>query len=314
MYKAMLFGLLIALTFTACKEDEATPPKTNDFVTGKNRFTTAVDGDTREYYVHVPSAYNGSSPRPVVLMLHGTSGDGEKFYNISGWKEVGEKENLITVYPSSWRHCVIDEGEVNTTTKWNIYPGSFEYCDGEVPRDDVKFLRQIITELKGRFNVDEKRIYLLGFSNGGQMAYRCGVEMSDVLAAVVENAGSVSDDIVRTPKRNIPVAFQFGNEDDRFFSSPVPLSGLEAGLKNIPYFKNVITAHCGTFKYQSDFTITGDTNTVSIATFASQTAGESRTFNIVMVKGLGHAYPNGTNHWMKGAERHWDWMKQYTLP
>jgi hypothetical protein len=28
---------------------------------------------------------------PVVFMLHGTSGGGEKFYNISGWKEVGTK-------------------------------------------------------------------------------------------------------------------------------------------------------------------------------------------------------------------------------
>lgn len=43
-------------------------------------------------------------------MLHGTSGDGLKFYNISGWKELVEEENFITVFPSalSWCLCMME--------------------------------------------------------------------------------------------------------------------------------------------------------------------------------------------------------------
>lgn len=119
-------------------------------------------------------------------MLHGTTGNGLKFYNISGWKELGDVENIISVYPSSWKYCVIDDGEVKNTTKWNVYPGTFEYCDGEVPRNDIKFFRKIITELNNNFTIDNSRIYLVGFSNGGQMAFRCAVEMSDIFAAIVE--------------------------------------------------------------------------------------------------------------------------------
>ena len=314
MNRTFLFGALAALLLVSCKEDDPTPPTTNDFVTGKNRYTTMVDGDSREYYVHVPAAYDGSSPRPVVFMLHGTSGDGEKFYNISGWKEVGEKENLITVYPSSWRYTIIEDGQTSNTTKWHIYPGSFEYAPGQVPRDDIKFLRRILDELEQRFRIDAKRIYLLGFSNGGQMAYRCAVEMGDVLAAVVENAGAPSDDQTRPALRNVPVTFQLGNEDDRFFPSPASLSNFALGLKVIPYFRNVIRAHAGTFAYDTAFTVSGDTNTAVIASFAPLGAGEARGFNIVLVNGLAHVYPNGSNHWMKGAERHWQWLKQYSLP
>ena len=60
---------------------------------GKKHFAVNVDGDIREYYVHIPTGYDGSTRFPVVFMLHGSGGNGLKFYNISGWVEEGEKEN-----------------------------------------------------------------------------------------------------------------------------------------------------------------------------------------------------------------------------
>lgn len=312
MHKPTLLGFLILLTIYGCKEKVVTPAK--EYEIGKNRFTTVIAGDTREYYVHVPTGYDDKTSTPVVFMLHGTSGDGEKFYNISGWKEVGEAENILTVYPSSWHYCIVEDGQTTNTTKWNIYPGAFGYCAGEAPRDDIEFLRQVISELKSRFKVDAKRMYLVGFSNGGQMAYRCAVEMSDVFAAIVENAASVARDTTAVPKRNLPVTFQLGNKDDRYFSSPMPLSSFEVGLNNLPVFQRIVHSHTSTFQYNSTYTMSGDTNTVMIATYPANVAGENRTFNMVFVKDLGHAYPNGTNHWLKGAEQHWAWLKQFTLP
>ena len=47
-----LLFLALLLTFASCKKD-----KTIGFDIGKNRFTTVVDGDDREYYVHVPESY-----------------------------------------------------------------------------------------------------------------------------------------------------------------------------------------------------------------------------------------------------------------
>ena len=143
----------------------------NEFKRGKNRFTTVVDGDIREYYVHVSERYNTLNPTPMVFMLHGTSGDGEKFYNISGWKEVGEDENIITVFPSSWRYFIYTDSSVKNTTKWNTTPDAeWVFMPGQTGRDDIKFLRKIIAEMRFRFNIDTTRIYLEGFSNGGQMA------------------------------------------------------------------------------------------------------------------------------------------------
>ena len=309
---ALLFSLTIIIAFESCKKKEDDP--ISEYSLGKNRFTTTVNGDTREYYVHVPTNYNSNTATPVVFMLHGTSGDGDKFYNISGWKEVGEAEGIITVFPSSWHYCIIEDGQTLNTTKWNIYPAGYVYCNGETPRDDIAFLRQIITEIKSKLSVDEKRIYLVGFSAGGQMAFRCGVEMSDVLAAVIANAGTFFSDTTLVPFRNLPIAFQLGNEDDRYFTSPAPLSGLEYALNNVPIFQNIVHSHLSTFQYSPNYTISGDTNTAVIATYPPIPPSENRSFGMVLVKDLAHEYPNGSNHWMKGAEQHWDWLKQYSLP
>ena len=50
------------------------------------------------------------------------------------------------------------------------------------------------------------------------------------------------------------------------------------------------------------------------AKFASIPASDPREFSIHLIKNLGHQYPNGTNHPMHGARKHWEWFRQFTLP
>ena len=306
--------LLVILTIWGCQKDDDNP--TQDIVYGKNRFTTMVDGIEREYYVHVPQSYRGDVGVPVVFMLHGTSGDGLRFYNISGWKEVGEAENLLSVYPSSGKYCIKeDDGTVKHTTKWNAFPSNWDFCASETPLDDIKFFRQIIDELKTRYKVDSKRLYIVGFSNGGQMAYRCAFEMSDVFAAVVESAGKGSP--VGTPVRNIPITYQFGNIDRMLFPDPntiVLLSKFDSLLQNSPRFMDMVNDHTVPFHYSDQYTLEGDTLKTMTATFESVPGGEDREFRFTLIHGLGHHYPNGTNHPWEGAKENWKWMKQYTLP
>ncbi len=310
-----------ALIMTSCKSnDSVTDPTPPGYVVGKNRFTTPVDGDTREYYVHVPTRYNANTPTPVVFMLHGTTDQGERFYNNSGWKEVGETENILTVYPSSWQYCIIDDGVRTTTTKWNSQPAEWQPCAGERLRDDVKFLNTIISELKAKFNVDAKRMYVVGFSNGGQMAAKCSIEMSDKFAAMVESAGSFSTDTTWTPLRKMPITYQVGNEDYGTGNTgpTIPLSKLNILVSTpglpVSKFYRIAGVHIRSFALNPNFTISGDTNTVSIATYTALTLNPNISFRVALIKGLAHEYPNGTNHWLEGAKVNWAWMKNYTLP
>jgi len=287
------------------------------FVVGKNRFTTQVNGDAREYYVHVPKSYDRSTPAPVVFMLHGTSGDGLKFYNISGWKEVGEVENILTVYPSSWRYCIIEDGQRKNTTKWNGYPSAFEYCPGEVPRDDIRFLNQVIDELCAKFTVNQKMIYMVGFSNGGQMTGRVGVEMSDRVAAVVSSAGFLPLGSTYTPKQLLPVLAQVGTNDDRYMGlsggGPLPMN-FDQLFAQSQFFKGEMKAYGSTYKLDPKYTTGGDPNKIIWLDAKGVSGDPNNVFRFALVKGMGHVYPNGKNFPIEGAKLNWNWLKQFKLP
>jgi polyhydroxybutyrate depolymerase len=296
----------------------------NKYTKGKNRYTTMVDGDNREYWVHVPSGYDSTVATPVVFMLHGTSGNGEKFYDNSGWKELGEDENFISVFPSSWRYKIYVPGDgEKTTTKWNTVPDAdWYFMPGETPRDDIKFLKKIILELRAKFKVDTSRIYLNGFSNGGQMAAKCAIEMSDKLAAVVSNASTFFIDTVYIPKRKLPVLYQVGNEDYgpgndgptiplSVFDSIISTPGL--ALRNGKYYR-AARRHIENFSLDSNYVLTGDTNSVMQATYHSLSGDTANIFKYIFVKSLAHKYPNGENHWFDAPTTHWAWMKRYRLP
>lgn len=313
--------VIFAFILNACEMDQS-DGDTEKIVYGKIRLTTKIDGDDREYFVHVPKAYTGKQAVPMVFMLHGTSGDGEEFYDRSGWKEVGESQNLITVFPSSGRYCFHTQGETNNTTKWNTAPDAeWTFCSGQAPKDDIKFLSTIIDELSSKYKIDAKRIYLAGFSNGGQMAAKCSIELSDKLAAVVQSAGTFYLDTIYTPKRKLPVLYQVGNEDYgpgntgpaipmNQFSYLISTPGLtfKDGKFNI-----IATDHIRNFELNPNFTISGDTTKASIATYKPLMATDKHEFQFVLIKGLKHAYPNGDNHPLEAAELNWSWMKQFSL-
>jgi polyhydroxybutyrate depolymerase len=291
---------------------------------GKIRLTTIVDGVEREYFIHVPASYDGSTTVPLVFMLHGTSGDGETFYNAHGWKELAEKENFIAVFPSSMKYKIIDEGENKTITKWNHTPdANWTFQPGEKGQDDIKFLRKVIDEMKVAYNINSNRIYLNGFSNGGSMAAKCAVEMSDVLAAVAGNAASFFIDTTYIPKRKLPVLFQVGNEDygPGNVGPEVPMSYFDTLLKseNISLLNGkhhrIAQRHIDNFDLQSNYTIEGDSNFALVATFLPHNPGPGTgyEFKYIFVKGLDHTYPNGKNHPFDAPSRHWEWMKQFTL-
>lgn len=306
-----LCNLLVFILLTGCSPKSTEPEPDPGFQLGKNYYTMEVDGATREYYVHVPTGYDTNTPTPVVFMVHGATGNGEGTYNNSGWKELGEDENIITVYPTAWHYCYTNTntGQTQNSTLWNTYKNQFEFCPNETPRDDIKFLRQIITELSQKFHVDSHRIYLVGFSSGAQMAFRCAVEMSDVLAAIVESGASQYSDTVYSPVRNLPLTFQLGNSDNSWLVGrpDIPMDSFDSLLI-------IIRNHTKSFDFEPTYTMTGDSSTALTATFKGIPDVGNRNFHFTLINGLEHVYPNGTNHPMKGAEQNWEWLKQYRLP
>lgn len=290
------------------------------YAIGKNRFAPTIDGDIREYFVHVPARYNPLQPTPVVFMLHGRGGTGEKFYDISGWKETGESNNILTVFPSSWvNRCIIDDGaQVLGQSRWNSW--GFTFCDAaDRARNDLKFLGQIIDDLRMRFNVDTRRVYFVGFSNGGEMVSRSSIDLGDRLAGVIANAGVMGAlNTKYTPRRpGLPVALQVGTLDDYARTLVGTTQELPMDIAQLyttyPVMQGSVNSYLLTFDMKPGYTVTGSASSMLTAHYSGRSI-PSNVFLFNLVKGLAHEYPNGVNHPMKGAEVHWAWLSQFSLP
>jgi hypothetical protein len=126
---------------------------------------------------------------------------------------------------------------------------------------------------------------------------------------------------VYVPLRKIPVLYQTGNEDygPGNTGPAIPLGKLDTLIRTPGLsfyngkFYRIANDHVRNFGLNPNFTISGDTNSAVVATYKSLTAGSVNDFRYILVKGLGHVYPNGDNHWMEGARVQWAWFKQYSL-
>lgn len=288
------------------------------YTVGRNRFVLQCDGDAREYYVHVPRNYNPGTALPVVMMLHGTTGNGLRFYQISGWKELGDSLNIITVFPSSWTYCLVDDqvtGHTNTTSQWNDYGLQLCTTETQPKRDDIHFLNMVLDDVQSRFSVDASRIYLAGFSNGAGMAARCAIEMSNRLAAVVQDAGGLLVDTTLTPAASIPVMFRLGDTDSRWLrhsgvaAFPLDIGQLIAGF---PIVSTLVNTHLRNFHLDTTFTSqqSGGGRVLS-RTYRGGPGRPNRVFVFSLVQGLDHNYPNTRNHWMFGAAVDWLFFSRF---
>lgn len=151
---------------------------------GDYKRSLTIDGETRNYYLHVPPGFDPSKPMPLVLVLHGHGDHAASVSRISGMDEKADKEGFIVAYPEA-THWLGDRSFAAWDTGNGLVPPGAH-------ADDIGFLRKVIDTSSSEMPIDPNRVYLVGFSNGAMEAYRAGAEISDKLAAVVAVSGAMS--------------------------------------------------------------------------------------------------------------------------
>jgi polyhydroxybutyrate depolymerase len=149
-------------------------------------------GFTRTARVHVPPAYDGKTPVPLVLSFHGRHGQGADQAELSSFHEVGSRHGFMVVYPDG------------VGKSWNALHGSGEAEKRGVV--DVAYVDALLDRLSDRFAIDRNRIYASGMSNGGFFAHRLGCELSRRFAAIASVAGQMAPALARVCKPSEPVA------------------------------------------------------------------------------------------------------------
>lgn len=75
---------------------------------GDHTRTLTVDGRERSYLVHIPERYDGKTPTPVVIALHGAVMNGSMMAAFSGLNTKADQAGFIVVYPDGtgpWASC-----------------------------------------------------------------------------------------------------------------------------------------------------------------------------------------------------------------
>lgn len=185
---------------------------------GDHARSLEVDEERRGYLVHVPPQYDPATPTPVVLAFHGGGGEADAMAAFSGLNEKADQAGFIVAYPDG-------SGRLERMRTFNA--GN---CCGHAAAaniDDVAFTRQILDDLQGIANVDRRRIFATGMSNGAMMAYRLAAELSDRIAAIAPIAGPMGMQGCR-PGRAVSVIHFHGDADGKN-GSEVVLVVIEGG-------------------------------------------------------------------------------------
>ena len=226
VFKAFLFWSALAhiavIAIDKVESDDATK-KANRFLLGNlfssieifwNRLTLGLeerfidhDGLTRAFLEHRPSSFpeTGGS---LVLLLHGGLGfmDGlfsKLFPGNRRWVTVSDNEGFLLLAPNA----ATPDG---AGFVWNILREG-EAIKSDV--DDVGFLSSLVQWAIQKRGVDPSRVYITGFSDGGDMLYRMLIEKSDVFAAGVAFIANLPATTVPNAAGPTPIMIMNGTKD-----------------------------------------------------------------------------------------------------
>ena len=174
------------------------------------KFEAAAKNDM-QYGLYVPTKYNASRATPLVIALHGLGSDIHYMMEYNNLVELAERYGYLVATPMGYneRGWYGARGQGNEFNQRQADPGPANL--GALSEQDVlNVLKQVRTD----FNVDAKRIYLIGQSMGGGGTLYIGSKYADTWAALAAMAPAIyiSPDTIAGASR-LPVMVVQGDAD-----------------------------------------------------------------------------------------------------
>jgi polyhydroxybutyrate depolymerase len=146
------------------------------------RGTLRVGDRERTFAYYAPSPL--PSHPPLIIALHGAGMTGEIFRWKTGYgfDRAADAHGFVVAYLDGYGH------------RWNACHRSASFSAHALHIDDVAFVRELIAHFRSRLAVDPANVFVVGASNGGQMAYRLALELATDIRAVAAISASLPDD------------------------------------------------------------------------------------------------------------------------
>ncbi len=180
--------------------------------------------------VHVPAGYDSAVATPLIVLLHGYTSSGEGHDAYMGLSDLVDDYGFLMAAPDGTKETGPDENRF-----WNASSSCCNFFESEV--DDSAYLADLIDSIKGDYNVDDTRVFLVGHSNGGFMSYRMAHDHSDTIAAIASLAGADQSAGLPTPANPVHVLQIHGDADPTIsydggiFNGGAPHPGAREGVE-----------------------------------------------------------------------------------
>ncbi len=323
--KLIIFLLPAFLVFGCVSEkiepmgdDKNEMPKTIEWVYGKNEYNMEMDSTLRNFLIHVPQKYTDNTPVPVVFMLHGSTGTGTKFYNISGWVQKANEEGFIAVFPTALQYPIVEKNN-RLATKWSSGGLASQIPEGYPIKDDIPFFKELIALLDNSFMIDKSRLYISGFSNGGGFVKsRILDEMDDVFAACSGGNIGFFEQMMPAHGRYIPYYAFIGNKDENTvegfgYEGSLPFN-MDTLLLNA-LVQEKIQNFTNSLQLGPDFVQEPNAPRYNLITWSDDLSGQGNEAKLMIINNLEHKYPNGNNNQagVSAPDILWDWFNKWSL-
>ena len=146
-------------------------------------YAQTVDAGRGDIPLIVPTDYDDQTAVPLLVLLHGYSFTGNRQEDYMKFGELVNSHGFLLAYPDGTQ-----ESGGNRNQFWNAGETCCNFMGSDV--DDSAYVLSIIQAVQSKFNIDPKKIYLVGHSNGGFMSYRAAHDHSDTIAAIASLAGA----------------------------------------------------------------------------------------------------------------------------
>ncbi len=239
---------------------------------------TTVDGVERDYRLTIPPQHDGTKKLPLVIGLHGWTGNSQLFELQTGFAELAKKEGFIYVSGNG----------LGKPQGWNV--GWIDLCGKK--QDDGKYVEMVLDQVEKSARVDPDRVYVCGHSNGGFMTYAAASRLSNRLAAVGVVAGAIGISpkggvrkTIDDPKGPFPSAILIHGDSDPVVAF---LSGAKATLSGV-----VSQPEAAAWYAQRAGIAAEPTETTDKVAVTKTWSGNGREVRFVAVK-------NGNHDWFGG--------------
>ena len=192
-------------------KSDGAPLGSGSLTPGTSTLTIDAGGRSRSVLLHVPSQVTGHMI-PLVIALHGDGDTSSNFVTVTTQLESkSDADGFVLAAPQGITRDVVVGSQTVPSVDWDPY--------NDPPNNiDLPLLDAIRTQLVASGSIDAKNVSVYGYSQGGYMSFRYGMQAAASLSCAAVLAagdpfGGSRPTLVTGAARKIPVSLQVGSSD-----------------------------------------------------------------------------------------------------